>query len=365
MKLNHLYVHIPFCKYICSYCDFCKKTQKYYDKQAYIDLLVAELLLYQKQYNLEINLDTLYIGGGTPSVFKRDDLLYFYKHFLSLLTFKKDYEFSFEVNPDDITPQYCELLQQIGVNRLSIGIQSVNNHILQILNRPYTLNTVKRALKIASKYFDNISIDLMFNLPLQKQQDIDDSIALIKQFSCIKHISYYSLILEPHTKLALCNYQYLDEDQEANLYQNIQQQLQACGFYQYEISNWAKDKNYISKHNFAYWDDKYYLGLGLSASSYYDNYRFTNTCSYHNYQTNIKKQILKPYEITKLTPEDKLNDKIMLALRTKKGIPLTLVKNLESITPFFDIINNNIVIKDKYFFISNELIIKILLQLED
>lgn len=361
MKINHLYIHIPFCKYICSYCDFCKKYQKYYDKDHYLDLLDQELSLYPYLDQIK----TIYIGGGTPSVLNGCQLEKLRTILEKHLDLNKVVEFSFEMNPDDIDHEYMKQLQILGVNRLSIGVQTMNDTILKILGREYTSSDVEHALGIANRYFDNISIDLMFNLPLQKLNDLTQCFTLLKQYKNIKHVSCYSLIVEPHTKLGNINYSYLPEDVESEWYTYLQKELANLGFEQYEISNWAISQEYESKHNLAYWYNQPYLAIGLSGSSYVDNYRFSNTCSYHEYEQLLNQHQVPVSEYEVLTHHDIVSDYLMLALRTRYGVSEKWMEKLDYDQTFFATINTRVVIKPEYYFISNELILKLLMKLEE
>lgn len=359
--IKHLYIHIPFCKYICSYCDFCKKYVQHYNIDEYLDLLDQELSLYQDEFHL----DTIYVGGGTPSTLNINQLNIL-KNIINKHTKLNDnYEFSFEANPDDITDEYAKALHQIGVNRLSIGVQTLNNDILKQLGREYQDQDVYHALDIASNYFDNISIDLMFNLKNQTLEDIDKAIELVNRYTSIKHISVYSLIVEDHTILGNQDYYNLDEDQESQVYKYIQNKLKNLGFNQYEISNWFRSNDYISKHNSCYWDNSEYVGIGLSASSYYKNYRYTNTRSYKDYLITITKKNNPIVDYEQLSNYDKIYYSIMLGLRTSRGINYDLVKDYISDINQFEIIDKNIRIKEDYYFISNEIIIDILIKLEE
>lgn len=354
--IKHLYLHIPTCKYICSYCDFCKKYINSFDLDSYLDYLDMELAMYNQHFQL----DTLFIGGGTPSTLSIKQLEKLASILHKYISFNNNYEFSFEANPDDLDKAYCQALKNIGVNRISIGVQTINDEILKILGRKHTNQDVITAISNASLYFDNISIDLMFNLPNQSMQDIKDAINLIDQFPKITHLSFYDLILEPHTKLYNQNYHYLDEEQEAIIYGFIQKQLEKKQFIQYEISNFSKHDQFPSKHNLAYWQNKQYIGIGLGGSSYYQDYRYTNTYSITQYKNRLKNQQfpIKEYEL--VNNNDYLEYQIMLGLRTSIGIEKNLI-NLNLIDEkYYNIGKETITIKPEYYFISNELILQVL-----
>lgn len=359
--IKHLYIHIPFCKYICSYCDFCKKYVQHYNIDEYLDLLDQELSFYQDEFHL----DTIYVGGGTPSTLNSDQLIKLRNIIDKHAKLNENCEFSFEANPDDITEDYAKILHQIGVNRLSMGVQTLNNDILKQLGREYDDQDVYDALDIASKYFDNISVDLMFNLKNQTSADLDTAIDLLNKYNGIKHISVYSLIVEDHTRLGNQNYYNLDEDEESQVYKYIQHRLNNLGFNQYEISNWSRNNEFISRHNSCYWDNSEYVGIGLSASSYYNNYRYTNTRSYKDYLTTITEKNNPVVEYEVVSNYDKIYYSIMLGLRTAKGINYEIVKDYISDINQFEIKDGRIRIKEDYYFISNEIIIDILIKLEE
>lgn len=359
--IKHLYLHIPCCKYICSYCDFCKKYIQYFDLDKYLIYVEKELKLYSKK----LILDTIYIGGGTPSTLSIAQLEKLRNILNKYVSYKDGYEFSFEANPDDITDEYCEALKTLGVNRLSLGIQSLNNDILHLLNREYDCNCVDRAITIASKYFNNINVDFMFNLPNQTQQDIDDCIAFVNNHKKITHISFYDLILEENTILYNQDYHYMSDDEQANLYIYIQNQLNEIGFTQYEISNWSRDIKTQSQHNLCYWNNEHYLGIGLGASGYLDDYRYTNTCSTNQYYQLLGNNKLPIVDDEKIDQQSLLEYELMLGLRTSYGVNLKHFPQLDIDQHYFLIEGSNIKIKPEFYFISNELIINLLEQMEE
>ena len=361
MKITSVYIHIPFCKYICSYCDFCKKFVAYYDVDQYLNLLEEEISLY---INKPILIKTLYIGGGTPSILTKKQLKRLKKIIDRFFIFEQDYEFSFEMNPDDINEDYLKQLQKLGVNRVSVGIQTLNNKILKELGRNYDDKLIDLAIRKLIYYFENISLDFMFNLPFQTKKDYDDIFNFLKKYQEIKNISFYSLILSENTKLFLKDYQYLNEDEEAKIYEYIQKNLEQLGYNQYETSNFSK-KGYEAQHNFVYWRNQQYYGFGLGASGYYHNLRYQNVYSLNNYKKMINEN-KKPYAcVEEISDYLKRYETIMLGLRTCEGIDYQLVKKMKLDEEKCDIIDNKLKIKKEYFFIQNEIIINLLNQLEE
>lgn len=357
--MKGLYIHIPFCKYICTYCDFCKKFIDKYDVDEYLHYLEKEI----KMYDIT-DINTIYIGGGTPSALSEKSLR-------KLLQLVNDYardnkiiEYSFEMNPDDITEEKLEILKSFGVNRISIGIQSLNDDTLKAVNRNYTYEQVKNSVELVEKYFENISADFMFNLPNQKIEDIDFIMKYIeeKQFT---HISFYSLIIEEHTVIRNQNFKGLNEEKESDMYKYIQTQLiNNLKYNQYEISNFSKEE-YQSKHNIHYWDLDEYIGIGLGASGYLDKVRYTNTKSvdnYYYYLDNDKRPVVSSEIISN---EESEEEKIILSLRQNKLVAvnqniINFIMNDKFLRDKIIIDNNKIKIKIQYYFISNEIILKLL-----
>lgn len=273
--IKSVYVHIPFCKKICSYCDFCKQ---YYNKNLvfnYLDSLKEEVLKY---YKGEV-LSTLYVGGGTPSCLDKENLNKLFSCFDSF-SFDDNYEFTFECNIEDIDEDLLIFLKSNRVNRLSIGVQSFNKKILDVLGRNYDFS-IKDKVYLAKKYFSNINIDLIYGV---NGQSLNDLVSDLNKFLSldVNHISIYSLILEDHTLLKINNYLELDDEANRKMYDYICITLKENNYFHYEISNFSK-KGYESKHNLTYWNNNNYYGFGLGASGYIGDVRYTNTRSLNNY----------------------------------------------------------------------------------
>lgn len=350
------YIHIPFCKYICTYCDFCKKYIKYQDVDLYLESLKKEMSTLENNQKLT----TLYIGGGTPSSLSVVQLEKLFNLIQEKFEFKENYEFTFECNPDDINKELMVLLKKFGVNRISIGMQTTNDKCLSLLKREHTKKDCQTAIDIASEYFNNISVDFIFNLPWQTEDDIIKDLKFIEQNSTIKNVSYYGLILENNTILQTQEYSLFDEDKEATIYYLIQKNLNELGYNQYEISNFAKN-GYPSIHNQVYWLGKEYYGFGLGASSYVDGVRKTNTSSIKDYnsQSNI---VIESEELDQFAKD---YEKIFLSLRTTKGLDLKLIKkyDLQYEEEDFILEDGYIHIRPEKFYISTTIILNILNQL--
>lgn len=360
-SLKSAYIHIPFCKNICSYCDFCKN---FYDKKIVMKYLYKLEEEIKEKYN-GCGLKTLYIGGGTPSCLDIEELNRLLK-IIDIFNLEKDYEFTFECNYEDITKEKLELLKQMKVNRLSVGIQSFNDKFSKFLNRKINYIEMKKNILLCKKYFDNISVDLMFGLENQSFEDIKIDIKKIASLD-IKHVSVYSLIKEEHTKLYIDNYKEIDDDILNRMYYFIIDELKKYGFYQYEISNFSK-KGYESKHNMTYWKNNRYYGFGAGASGFILNTRYNNTKSIYNYLNNnfiVQNEVIDNDQLIK--------DEVMLNLRMTCGINKEEFKDKYNcdIKDIFDLQyllssgflkenKTSIYIPKKYLFVSSEIILKII-----
>lgn len=348
-NIKSAYIHIPFCKSICSYCDFSKMYYNSNFVNSYLNALSNEI---KEDYKGEI-LETIYIGGGTPSSLSIDELKHLFL-ITNTLNLSDNYEFTIECNIEDVTKEKLELFKNNKVNRISIGVQSFNNKILKYLNRKYDSEIILKKINLAKKYFDNINIDLIYAV---NNETIDDLKKDLKMFLSIDipHISCYSLIIEKNTILYNKNEEYISEDLDRLMYDTIEKTL-SSNYCHYEISNYAK-KGFESKHNLCYWNNKEYYGFGLSAASYIENKRINNT-------RNLKKYIEfnrdKKEEI--LTKEDKIRYELILGFRKIKGINKKEFYNKYNID-IHDLYNINELLKkgylnedDEYIFILKEYI---------
>lgn len=356
--IKHVYMHIPFCKYICSYCDFCKKYIKNQPVDKYLSALEQEI---GEKITKKQKINTLYIGGGTPSALEINELKQLQQIIAKFFVFDTEYEFTFECNPDDISVEKMELLTAMGVNRISMGVQVLNDQLLTNLKRKHTVSDVKKAIEIAQKYLRNISCDFIFNLPEQTMSDLEASIALIEEYK-LTHVSYYGLILEENTILDTQEYELQDEDNEASWYYYLQEKLTELGYIQYEISNYARKEKFTSKHNLAYWQQREYYGFGLGASGYEKNLRYTNTKSLQHYLKNPMEKLF----IEEINLSDLNEEKILLNLRTSYGIEKAFIEQnqLTISDKYFEQIGENIRIKSDYFYLSSEIIVDLLMQIE-
>lgn len=339
--IKSCYIHIPFCKKICSYCDFCKifYNDMFVDK--YLDSLENEINAYYKN---EV-LDTLYIGGGTPSSLSLKQLERLFS-ILSKLNRSKTLEFTIECNIEDITEDKLILFKNNGINRLSIGIESFNEDNLKFMERP-SINIDN--IYLAKKYFDNINMDLIYALPSETLDILNSDLDKVLELEP-KHISIYSLIIEPNTKIK--DIKPIDDELDYDMYKLICNRLSS--YNHYEVSNFAKE-GYESKHNLTYWNNEEYYGFGLGASGYLNDIRYTNTKSINNY---IKNEYNRVEE--HLTIEDKEKYELIMGFRKLRGINLDTYKNKHNKDLLENpIINkllkeNKLTVKDNYIFINED-----------
>ena len=305
--VNNVYIHIPFCRNICTYCDFSKMFYNEEMISNYLNSLEKEI---NKTYKNDA-IETLYVGGGTPSCLNKKHLEKLFK-IINIFNLKKDYEFTFECNIEDINKELLIFLKNNKVNRLSIGIQSFNKKILNTLGRNYNFNIIEKIL-LCKKYFDNINVDLIYGINNQSIKDLKQDLEKIFSLD-ITHISIYSLILENNTILKINNYIPMEDDEVREMYDLIKKVLKENNYIHYEISNFSK-KGYESKHNLNYWNNNTYYGFGLGASGYINNIRYTNTRNINKY---LKDQYI--YEKETITKEIDMSYFMILGLRKVQGV---------------------------------------------
>lgn len=302
--VNYIYVHIPFCKQKCLYCDFNSFQNKEYLIEEYMEALYKECA----KFSFDEKIKTIYIGGGTPSFIDS-------KHIIKLLRqLPKADEITIEMNPCTVTYEKLMDYKKAGVNRISIGLQTTNDEILKVIGRVHTYEEFKNAYDLVKKAgFENINVDLMFGLPHQTLEDIKKSLEYLIQIKPT-HISCYSLIVHKNI------FKNLPSDElEREMYYLTKKLLKDAGYSQYEISNFAQ-KGYESKHNLAYWNQEEYIGLGAGASSYYKGERYTNELNIEQYISKINgsKEIRNIEEVE--NNDSKLREYIILRLRLMEGI---------------------------------------------
>ena len=351
-----IYIHIPFCLKKCNYCDFISYENKLDIQEKYINNLKQEIYS-QRDIIKNSNVTTIYIGGGTPSIIES-------KYILEIIEYLKNYidrsnfeniETTIEVNPGTVTEQKLKDYHDIGINRLSIGLQAVQDELLKMLGRIHNYEQFLENYNMAKKVgFKNINVDLMIGLPEQSIGDVKESIDKILELKP-EHVSVYSLIVEDGTKISKLIenevYSLPDEELERMEYSYVKNKLELAGYEHYEISNFAKE-GYYSKHNLNCWKQMEYLGFGVSAHSYYENIRFSNTedlntyinASFQDFEDFNFKNLYNKIESDKnklkiiqeiQNIEDKKKEYMLLGLRTLKGVSISEFKQKFGENPIY------------------------------
>lgn len=322
-----IYIHIPFCKQACHYCDFHFSTSLKY-KDEMLQSIIKEIGL-QQNYLGSQTIETVYFGGGTPSLLTGDEVSRIIEAIQTQYDLSKTPEVTLEANPDDLNLQKLREFRNTSINRFSIGVQSFFDEDLKWMNRAHQANEAESAIKRAQDFgFENITIDLIYGFPLLTDQKWEENIQKAVQFQ-IPHISSYSMTVEPKT--ALANFintekqKPLDDAQSAAQFQILMAELAANGFEHYEISNFAKP-NHHSKHNTNYWKGVHYLGIGPSAHSFNGESRQWNIANNAKYLAELAIKKI-PFEMELLSLNDRFNEYIMTSLRTMWGIDLRKVAN--------------------------------------
>ena len=326
--MSGIYIHIPFCKQRCTYCDFYKEVDTR-NIDAIVDAIIAEMTI-RKDFMPDKNITTIYFGGGTPSLLETAHFERIFRHIYTLFTPEPDCEITLEANPDDLTLPYLECLAALPFNRLSIGIQSFDDAVLRKLNRRHTSQQALEAVQNARKVgFNNISIDLIYALPGQSmehwQDQLERGLALEPE-----HISAYGLTYEENTPLwklkKAGKLKVVSDEVSIQMYDHLLQQISEKCYEAYEISNFCKP-GFRSRHNSAYWQFVSYLGLGPSAHSYNGKVRQWNVSSNKIYMEEVARTG-NFYEEEVLSSEDIYNDLIIVSLRTRDGISLNRLEQL-------------------------------------
>ena len=328
MEKISLYIHIPFCAQKCLYCDFPSFARKDHLRKAYIEALNKEIISLREKYN-NIEINTIFIGGGTPSVLEADELECLLKE-VAKLNMAKDVEYSMECNPGNLTEEKLEVMKKYGVNRISMGLQAKQDNLLKGLGRIHNYKTFKENFLLAKKVgFNNINVDLMFGLPNQRLNEWEETLREIISLEPA-HISAYSLIIEEGT--AFYNLYENDklklptEEEERKMYHLAKKILEENGFNQYEISNYAKEGKEC-RHNLAYWNMDNWIGVGSAAASYINGKRIKNISSVEEYINSIKDKGEAVEEIINNSKNDNMEEFMFMGLRKINGIDENEFKN--------------------------------------
>ena len=322
-----IYIHIPFCKRRCIYCDFFSTTQSE-KKSAYVRALCRELEM-RKSYLGGEEIETIYLGGGTPSQLTEEELRAIFASIYHIYKVKEDAEITLEANPDDLTPEYVAMLRQLPINRISMGIQTFQEETLRLLHRRHTaVQAIEAFRRCREAGFLNISIDLMYGLPGETleawMQDLRQAIDLRPE-----HISAYHLIYEEDTALWKLREQHCveeaDEELSVSLFTTLIDRLTEAGYQHYEISNFSLPDLH-SRHNSSYWTGKKYLGCGPSAHSFNGVSRQWNVASLDEYIKGIEEEKLN-YEVEELDLYTRYNDFVLTNIRTCWGMSLSKLRS--------------------------------------
>lgn len=353
-KVKAVYIHIPFCSRICTYCDFCKM----YYKKEWVDKYLLSLEKEIDEYYQNESIETIYIGGGTPSVLSLDELKRLFKIIKKFDTSNLK-EFTIECNVEDITDEKMALFKKNNVNRLSIGVETFNEKNLSFLNR--RIVNIKDKVLAAKKYFENINIDLIYGLKDTTLKDVKKDLKHLLELD-VPHVSVYGLIKENNTILSAVGYEELDDNTFNEMYYSINDYLKKHGYIHYEVSNYAKE-GYVSLHNLVYWNNQNYYGFGLSASGYIDNIRYTNTRSLNRYiegKYRLKEE--------KLSLKEEMENEMILGLRKMGGVSNKVFyekfgKNVNEVFNVSKLVYENGIysIKEKDIFIENSILVDFIL----
>lgn len=326
----HLYIHIPFCKQACHYCDFHFSTNTA-SKSAIVEAIAREIVL-RKSYLPQGDMETIYFGGGTPSLLDKAELHFLLETIRGHFRLAPNAEITLEANPDDLNAATLQMFAHAGINRLSIGIQSFHEPHLRFMNRAHSATEAEQCVKLAQQAgIDNISIDLIYAIPSENHDILLSDLS--KAFTLnVPHISAYCLTIEPKTAfgswLKKKKISPIEEEYAAQQFEILLQSLGEHGYEQYEISNFARNGRY-SNHNSSYWKQHPYLGVGPSAHSYNGASRQYNVSNNAKYLEAVQKDII-PATLELLSPADQTNEYLLTGLRTKWGVELQVLEKLSA-----------------------------------
>ncbi len=359
-RKSGLYIHIPFCRSKCGYCDF-YSIEDTSLTSTFIDVLLTEIELTASQIKVNNQFDTLYIGGGTPSLLSTNQINDIISTILKFFDLENDCEITIEVNPGTVDPMQLKQLSNLGINRISIGVQSFIEDELQLLDRIHTtdecINTIADCRQVG---FNNINLDLIFALPNQTADNWNYTLKKALSF-LPEHLSVYNLTYEKETpfyeSLMEGRIHRLDEEKEIEYFSIAHSLLTDSGYKHYEVSNYARSEFYYSRQNYKYWQHVPYLGFGPSAHSFWENSRWANIRSVSGYISKLRQKELPRSFKEKLKTHQLISEHIFLALRTYQGVFLAdferhfginfLKKFVREIQELID--NKLAIIHDDYF----------------
>lgn len=323
MKKLGVYIHVPFCKKKCNYCDFYSVKWNDEWETKYTEAVIDEIKSYKEMLGHKYIVDTVYFGGGTPTIIKPSNLKRILDSISIVADIDTEAEISMEANPNTLTDENLKQYRETGINRLSIGIQSLNDEILKKIGRIHNSTEALEAIDRAKKHgFENINADAMFNIPVQTTSDIEDTLTKIIERG-VKHISFYSLKLEKGTPLYSMEQKNLitmpDEDEERNMYYKGRFVMEKNNLLQYEISNFAAE-GFQCRHNLKYWNQEEYIGVGPSAHSFMNSIRYSNPSDLNLYCKNSIENNFNRIIQEEMNKEELMFEYIMLRLRLTEGL---------------------------------------------
>ncbi|KUO51420.1 MAG: hypothetical protein APF76_13700 [Desulfitibacter sp. BRH_c19] len=337
MMIKALYIHIPFCLAKCKYCDFNSYPLPVFKGRVdeYLGALKKELLMLSKEIPLG-GIETIYMGGGTPTILDTGQLLNFMKCLKEIVDFSNVDEITIEANPGTITQEKLLALNNVGFNRISIGVQSLDDNLLKHMGRAHNAEEAVAAVTLARETgWSNINVDLIYGLPNQSNAIWMDTLKKVIDLGP-DHISAYGLKIEDNTPWSSDYYNNLlalpEEDSVLEMYETLQAILGDNGYFQYEISNYCKPKK-ASKHNTVYWHNNYYLGIGSGAASFYNNQRFYNIKNTGQYLDCLSQGLRPIGELLELAQEEQISETMFMNLRLLSGIKIVDFKKRFGISP--------------------------------
>ena len=330
MKKLGIYIHIPFCIRKCSYCDFYSVAWNDELEYKFIEAVSNEIRSYKDRVRKDYTVDTIFFGGGTPTIIEPENLEKIIDTLREVIEIDRDCEITMEANPNTLTDDKLKQYKDIGINRLSIGIQSLNDEILKKIGRIHcSLEAIEAVDRAKTAGFDNINADIMFNIPGQTIYDIEDTLHKIIQKG-VKHISFYSLKLEEGTPMYAMEKRNKitmpDDDYEREMYYAGRIIMEKNNLYQYEISNFAH-RGFECRHNLKYWNQEEYIGFGPSAHSFLNNVRYSNPSDLKIYCEEGSSMVFQRTIQEKLEKNDLMFEYIMLRLRLKEGLNMKTFNN--------------------------------------
>jgi oxygen-independent coproporphyrinogen-3 oxidase len=365
--MSGIYVHIPFCKSKCTYCDFASYPREIGKADIYFACLYKEIKARAESLK-DYVFDTIYFGGGTPSFVEEKYVLGALRQIKNYYKLSDDVEITLEVNPGTINTEKVKTYKKAGINRFSIGLQSADDKMLRSLNRIHNVEDFLLAAELLKG--ENLSVDVMLGLENQTQQDVKNTIDLAIKGGA-KHISAYALKAEEGTPMygKYLNGDLPSEDETAELYDFAKSYLESNGFYRYEVSNFARD-GYKSRHNLNYWNRGEYIGFGVSASSFIGERRFTNTEKIDEYTACILRNKVAEIFSEEIEGEEREFEFIMLSLRKDEGFSLSEFESrfgvsftekykekLKITSKYIDLSSDRVKIKPEYIYVQNTIII--------